>query len=48
MKEYQGLKFIEIAEILKIPINTAKSRMYNGLAALGKALAGMKITQEAL
>ncbi|MBN2089804.1 sigma-70 family RNA polymerase sigma factor [candidate division KSB1 bacterium] len=48
MKEYQGLKFTEIADILKIPINTAKSRMYNGLAALGKALAGMKITQEAL
>ena len=28
MKEFQGLKFIEIAEILDLPMNTVKSRIY--------------------
>jgi RNA polymerase sigma factor (sigma-70 family) len=27
MKDYQGLKFTEIAEVLKVPLNTVKSRM---------------------
>ena len=34
MKEYQGLKFREIAEILGIPISTVKSRLYLGLKTL--------------
>jgi RNA polymerase sigma-70 factor (ECF subfamily) len=34
LKTYQDLKFIEIAEILGISINTVKSRMYHGLKAL--------------
>ena len=34
LKTYQDLKFIEIAEILDISINTVKSRMYLGLKAL--------------
>jgi RNA polymerase sigma-70 factor (ECF subfamily) len=34
MKEYQGLKFHEIAEILDIPVSTAKSRLYLGLKTL--------------
>ena len=38
MKEYEGLKFHEIAEILEISENTAKSRMYYGLGALKKNL----------
>ncbi len=38
MKEYQGLKFREIAEILNISENTVKSRMYAGLKALKKNL----------
>ena len=37
MKEYQGLKFREISEILEIPISTVKSRLYLGLKTL-KAL----------
>jgi RNA polymerase sigma-70 factor (ECF subfamily) len=38
MKEYEGLKFIEIAEALQISENTAKSRLYYGLKALKKIL----------
>lgn len=47
MKEYQGLKFREIAEILKVPINTVKSRMYYGLTAMGKVMSAMNIDREA-
>ena len=36
MKEYEGLKFREIAEILNISENTAKSRLYYGLKGLKK------------
>ena len=46
MKEYQGLKFREIAEILEEPLNTVKSRMYYGLTALRKALADLEIDKE--
>lgn len=38
MKEYDGLKFSEIAEILGIPVSTVKTRMYTGLAELRKRL----------
>lgn len=38
MKQYQDLKFSEIAEILQEPVNTIKSRMYHGLAAIRKNL----------
>lgn len=38
MKEYQELKFHEIAEILDIPISTVKTRMYTGLKELRKRL----------
>lgn len=48
MKEFQGLKFIEIAEILELPINTVKSRMYYGLHALRKILDKWKIDKEAV
>ena len=34
MKEYEGLKFREIAEALEISENTAKSRLYYGLKSL--------------
>ncbi len=39
LKEYEGLKFREIAEILGCPESTVKSRMYYGLTALKSALA---------
>ena len=38
MKEYEGLKFSEIADILGIPISTVKTRMYTGLNELRKRL----------
>lgn len=39
LKEYQGLKFREIAELLSCPESTVKSRMYYGLKGLKSALA---------
>lgn len=48
MKEYQGLKFVEIAEILQISLSTAKSRMYYGLSALRKVFKKWKIDEEML
>ena len=48
MKEYQNLKFTEIAEILGAPVNTIKSRLYYGLHALRKVLARWQIDQEVL
>ncbi len=38
MKEYQGLKFHEIAEVLDAPVSTIKSRMYLGLKNLRKLM----------
>lgn len=38
LKEYQGLKFHEIAEILEVPLSTVKSRMYLGLKNLKRVL----------
>jgi len=38
MKEYQDLKFHEIAAILDIPLSTVKTRMYTGLKELRKRL----------
>ena len=38
MKEYSGLKFTQIADILDEPVNTIKSRLYYGLKALRKLL----------
>ena len=48
MKEYEGFKFSEIAEILKISENTAKSRLYYGLTKLKKIFNQWNITQENL
>lgn len=46
MKEYEGLTFPEIAEILDEPINTVKSRMYYGLRALKKTFDSWNINKE--
>jgi RNA polymerase sigma-70 factor (ECF subfamily) len=48
MKEYQGLKFKEIAAALNQPLNTVKSRMYYGLNGLRKIFEQWQITQEVL
>ncbi len=41
MKEYEGLKFREIAEVLEISENTAKSRLYYGLKHLRSKLSNI-------
>jgi RNA polymerase sigma-70 factor (ECF subfamily) len=48
MKEYEGMKFREIAEALNISENTVKSRMYYGLDALKKILEQKRITKETI
>jgi RNA polymerase sigma factor (sigma-70 family) len=48
MKEYEGLKFREIADVLNISENTVKSRMYYGLDALKKIFESRKITKETI
>ncbi len=48
MKEYEGLKFREIAETLGVSENTVKSRMYYGLDGLKKILERKKITKESI
>jgi RNA polymerase sigma-70 factor (ECF subfamily) len=48
MKEYQGLKFTEIVEVLGVSVNTIKSRMYYGLSALKKILAQWQIDEEVM
>ncbi|MCS7078722.1 MAG: sigma-70 family RNA polymerase sigma factor [Chloracidobacterium sp.] len=41
MKEYEGLKFHEIAEVLGIPVSTVKTRLYTGLNLLRRRLEGL-------
>lgn len=48
MKEYEGLKFREISEILDEPENTVKSRMYYGLTKLRTLFDQWNIELEAL
>jgi RNA polymerase sigma-70 factor, ECF subfamily len=38
LKEYEGLTFLEIAEILGVPVSTAKTRLYRGLGQLRQRL----------
>ena len=45
LKEYEGLKFCEIAEILGCPESTIKSRMYYGLNGLRTVLIRQGIRQ---
>jgi RNA polymerase sigma-70 factor (ECF subfamily) len=48
MKQYQGLKFVEIADIIKLPVNTIKSRLYNGLRSLRRYLEKTELNKEVL
>ncbi len=48
MKEYEGLKFREIAEVLSLSENTVKSRMYYALDGLRKILNKNNITKETI
>ena len=46
MKEYEGMKFREIAKVLEVSENTVKSRVYYGLTALRKILLDKNISKE--
>lgn len=48
MKEYEGLKFREIAEIIGISENTVKSRLYYGFANLKKILEKERVFKESV
>lgn len=48
MKEYEGLKFREIAEVLNLSENTVKSRMYYGLDGLKKILEKQNINKNTI
>lgn len=48
MKEYEGLKFREIADVLNISENTVKSRMYYGLGSLRKILEKKNINKDSV
>ena len=39
LKEYHGLTFQEIADLLDCPLSTVKTRLYQGLTVLRKQLA---------
>lgn len=43
LKEYEGLKFREIADVLGVPESTVKSRMYAGLDAMRSSLTSLGI-----
>ena len=46
LKEYHGLTFQEIADLLDCPLSTVKTRLYQGLTVLRKQLreAGVEST----
>jgi RNA polymerase sigma-70 factor (ECF subfamily) len=46
MKEYEGLKFTEIAEALDASENTVKTRLYRGLKNLKDILESKNITKD--
>ena len=39
LKEYHGLTFQEVADLMNCPLSTAKTRLYQGLTLLRKHLA---------
>ena len=48
MKEYEGMKFREIADVLNLSENTVKSRLYYGLEGMKKMLEKKNITKETI
>ena len=42
LKEYHGLTFQEIADLVGCPLSTVKTRLYQGLAVLRRELARAK------
>src|SRR5687768_2595779 len=48
LKEYHGLTFQEIAELLDCPLSTVKTRLYQGLTVVRKHLEGAGVTGDTL
>ena len=48
LKEYQGLTFQEIADLLDCPLSTVKTRLYQGLVVLRRELERQGITADVL
>ncbi len=48
LKQYRGMKFREIADLMKISESTAKSRMYYGLVGLRTVFEKWQIDKESL
>lgn len=48
LKEYEGLKFREISDILEVPESTVKSRLYYGLKSTRRVLTHWNIEHEYL
>jgi len=47
LKEYQGMTFQEIAEMIDCPLSTVKTRMYQGLSVLRRELEAQGISMRA-
>jgi DNA-directed RNA polymerase specialized sigma24 family protein len=48
LKEYHGLTFQEIADLLDCPLSTVKTRLYQGLSVVRKQLQAAGVDGEAL
>jgi RNA polymerase sigma-70 factor, ECF subfamily len=48
LKEYHGLTFQEIAELLDCPLSTVKTRLYQGLSVVRKQLHSAGVSGDAL
>ena len=48
LKEYQDLTFLEIAEVLDLPVSTVKTRLYRGLSLLRQNLERQGIRSAAM
>jgi RNA polymerase sigma-70 factor (ECF subfamily) len=48
LKEYQDLTFVEIAEVLGVPLSTVKTRLYRGLGQLRHRLERQGIRRAAV
>ena len=48
LKEYEGLTFQEIAEVLDLPVSTVKTRLYRGLERMREHLVGQGVNAPAV
>jgi RNA polymerase sigma-70 factor (ECF subfamily) len=48
LKEYHGLTFQEIADMLDCPLSTVKTRLYQGLSVVRKQLEQAGVKPDAL